>query len=177
MNPAPEAPGCHQDAPAALRRQLILAQVQLMELEDARDDLRTRLHEAQALLAAAQRQADTALREHDDIAHRFKALQQEARDVRVALTTTEERIPALAAGLAQSRQAADQALRARQQLEQQHQSLLAEAAGLRDRLAERDTRITQLEAERRVLKASWSWRCTAPLRSLGRLLHRGGRPR
>ena len=59
MNPAPEAPGSQQDEPAALRRQLILAQVQLMELEDARADHRTRLAEARSLLAHAQAAADS----------------------------------------------------------------------------------------------------------------------
>lgn len=176
MNPAPEAPGCPQDATAALRRQLILAQVQLMELEDTRDDLRTRLAEAQSLLAAAQRQADTALREHDAIARRLEALQQEEHGARTALATATNRIQDLVTSLAERQQAADQALRARLQLEQQHQSLLAEAAGLRNQLGEHDTRIAQLEAERRALRASWSWRGTAPLRALGRLLHRGGRP-
>ena len=212
MNPAPEAPGCNQDDTAALRRQLILAQVQLMELEDARDDLRTRFAEAQALLAAAQRQADSALQEHDQIARRIETLQQESHGQRVALAGANERIQGLAAALAQSQQVADQALQARLQLEQQHQALLAEAAGLRDRLgasqaevatlaaqvaerqtalvsrddqlreahrllAERDTRIAQLEAERRALKASRSWRYTAPLRAMERLLQRLGGPR
>jgi len=100
MNPAPEAPGSQQDEPAALRRQLILAQVQLMELEDARADHRTRLAEARSLLAHAQAAADRALLRQD-----------------------------------------------------------------------------QLEDERRRMKNSRSWRCTAPLRALERALQRRGRDR
>ena len=67
MNPAPEAPGCQKDEPAALRRQLILAQVQRMELEDARADHRARLAESQSLLAHAQAAADRALLRQDQL--------------------------------------------------------------------------------------------------------------
>ena len=58
MTPAPDS-----SAPAidALRKQLILAQVQLMELEDLRDELRTELAATQTLLAQSQTLADSTL--------------------------------------------------------------------------------------------------------------------
>lgn len=140
-----------------LRRQLILAQVQLMELEDVRDELQTRLAAANDLLAQTQTLADRSLQDQErlaaDLQERLSAQQAATESLRSELSAALGRESALAARVAT--------------LEPQLASTTATASA-------RQERIVQLETERRAMKSSWSWRCTAPLRSLGRLLHRGG---
>lgn len=166
MTPTPDS----SIAPAdALRRQLILAQVQLMELEDARDDLQTRLDSSRDLLAQAQRLGDQALQDRGRLEDELRnlqaadaALQATESSLRTELSVTREREAALAARLATLET----------QLAAQRRTL-ADSDALS---ASRQTRIDQLETERRELKASRSWRYTAPLRSLERALRRGGPP-
>jgi hypothetical protein len=55
------------DSVPELRRQLILAQVQLLELEDVRDELETRLSERERLLSGLQGQTDLANEEADHL--------------------------------------------------------------------------------------------------------------
>lgn len=151
-----------------LRRELILAQVQLMELEDTRDDLLTQLAAAQAQLAEAQQLADNALREQEFGASRHAALRDE-----------HERLAATAAGL--NAQLADaftataaQSSRA-DALEKQLAIREREGAELAASASAATSRVAQLDAERRGMLASRSWRWTAPLRALERALrrHRG----
>jgi chromosome segregation ATPase len=166
MTPTPDS----SIAPAdALRRQLILAQVQLMELEDARDDLQTRLDSARDLLAQTQRLGDQALQDRSRLEDELRnlqaadaALQAGENALRAELSVTRERETALAARLATLET----------QLAAQRRTL-ADSDALS---ASRQTRIDQLEAERRELKASRSWRYTTPLRWLERALRRGGPP-
>jgi chromosome segregation ATPase len=160
MKPGPDSTAPDSDA---LRKQLILAQVQLMELEDVRDSLRTELASAQSLLEQNRLLTDSALRAHDHTESARLELQEECTRLRAALRQSREQEVALAARFTQA------------------QSSLAE----RDRtlsdvhavLAALRNRIEQLEAGRQAIESSLAWRCTAPLRALGRLLSRpGGRP-
>lgn len=122
MKPAPAT----TDEAAERCRQLILAQVQLLELEDTCTDLTTRLRETEALLEEARKVGDRILAEHDrETAHRRQLEEQ------LNQTTT-----------------------------------LAE---------EQAARITSLETTIGEMLASRSWRSTAPLRLIERVLNRGSR--
>jgi len=126
-----------------VRQQLILAQVRIMELEDARDEIASRLSENNQLLQSAQSLADRKL---DEAAHaeRVQAdLQAQGEQLRQAHAATQA---ALEASRAQAREA-------QQKLENQ----LREAA----------SRSEQLDAELRAMKSSRSWRWTAWLRRSG----------
>jgi hypothetical protein len=119
-----------------VRQQLILAQVRLMELEDAGEETAARLAETNQLLAAAQMLADRKL---DEAAHSEKVraeLQVQFDDLQQLQLVT---------------QAALEAERAR----------LHETAA---KAAAQQQRATQLEAELSRLKSSRSWRWTAWLR-------------
>jgi predicted nucleic acid-binding Zn-ribbon protein len=161
MHPEPDSFPATDDT---LRRQLILAQVQLMELEDTRDDLRSQLVAARNLLARTQTLADRSLEDRErlanDLQERLAAQQTASESLRSELTAALGRETALAARIAA--------------LEPQLAATTHSLAEATASAAVQQKRITQLETERRAMKASWSWRCTAPLRSLGRLLHRGG---
>lgn len=165
MPPSTDSP---PDTDHPLRRQLILAQVQLMELEDTRDDLQARLASATALLGQAQQQADRALLEQDNLAAQLHdqqaalaAARAEAAALRVELGAARERERTLVARTAEL-----VAQFARVERVQRDTDTL---------LAARDARLAQLEQERRAMQSSRSWRYTAPLRSLERALRRGGR--
>jgi chromosome segregation ATPase len=165
--PPPPAPAPDEDSAAALRRQLILAQIQLMELEDARDDLASRLAASHDLLAQAQEIADRALAESDRAAAERRGLEAD----RSALQAS---VDALHAALAAAGQR-EAALAAR--LAEQGAQLAAHDQARRDAeaiAAARATRLAALEAERQTMKSSRSWRYTAPLRSLERALRRRG---
>jgi hypothetical protein len=131
---------------AELRKQLILAQVQIMELEDLRDELHTRLAATHALrIESAQRE-----------------LQEECTRLRTSLREAREQSVGLVAHLNQAQESLAERDRT-----------LGDIHGV---LATLRNRIEQLEAERLAMKASRSWRWTAPLRSIERLfLRRGGR--
>ena len=148
---------CSPASTDTLRRQLILAQVQLMELEDVRDELQSRLAAANDLLAQTQALAERSLQDRErlaaDLQERLSTQQAATESLRAELSAALGRESALAARVAT--------------IEPRLAATTATAAA-------RQERIGQLETERRAMKSSWSWRCTAPLRSLGRLLHRGG---
>jgi chromosome segregation ATPase len=157
MTPAPDSSATATDA---LRKQLILAQVQLMELEDLRDELRTELAATQALLAQSQTLADNTLQTQDRTEAARADLQEECTGLHASLHQAREQEIALASRLTQAQ--ADTAAR-----ERALQDVQAVLATLR-------SRVEQLEAERRALKSSRSWRWTAPLRSLERFFRRSG---
>lgn len=135
-----------------------------MELEDARDDLRSRLAAANDLLAQTQTLADRSLQDRErlaaDLQERLAAQQAATESLRSELSAALGRESALAARVAT--------------LEPQLASATRNLAATTATAAARQERIVQLETERLTMKSSWSWRCTAPLRALGRLLHRGG---
>ena len=123
-----------------VRQQLILAQVRIMELEDARDEIAARSAETSRLLSAAQSLADQTL---DEAAHSEK--------VRVELQVQHDKLQQLQLVT----QAALEAERAR----------LHETAA---KAAAQQQRAAQLETELSRLKNSRSWRWTAWLRGGGK---------
>ena len=122
-----------------VRQQLILAQVRIMELEDARDAATARLTEIEGLLRAAQAIADQKM---EEAAH--------AEKVRADLQAQFGRLQELQAAAAAALAAA--------------QARLQETSA---RVAAHQQREAELDAELRGLKASRSWRWTAWLRALG----------
>lgn len=127
------------EIPQRVRQQLILAQVRIMELEDARDAATGRLAEIERLLRTAQALADQKL---DEAAHAEKVradLQVQFDHLRQLQTATTAILEATRAQLEET---------------------IAGAAAQQLRGAE-------LETELRRLKASRSWRWTAWLRALG----------
>ena len=185
MKPDPAAPA---DQLNVLRQQLILAQVRIMELEDARDELAPRLASLEKLLTAAQSLGD---RKTDEAAHldRVRAdLQAQFEHMRHMQHVTNEALNASrveAATIAAreknllaevenlhllTRQLAESG---RQQL-QRIASTETDLAAARAESAGRLERISELDAGQRALIASRSWRWTAWLRSLERKF--GGKP-
>lgn len=169
-----------------LRQQLILAQVRIMELADARDEQAPRLASLEKLLAEAQALADRKADEashleqvraglqqrYEHMRHMQHVTNQALEDTRAALTVAAGRESILLAetetlqkliaaeaevGRAQLNRLAD--------LEQQLGSAKAESAA-------RLTRVNELDAEQRAMKASRSWRWTAWLRSIERAFRR-----
>ncbi|MEO5993722.1 MAG: hypothetical protein ABIP92_09265 [Arthrobacter sp.] len=158
-----------------MRQQVILAQVRIMELEDARDETGARLADSNQLLKSAQTLADQKLDEaahtektRVDLQAQFEHLRhvqhvthQALESTRIQLNTAERALilaNQLTAGLA------DQ-LRQLQDTLHQLEARLADANAA---TAAREQRIAQLDAELRALKSSRSWRWTAWLRSLER---------
>jgi len=156
-----------------LRQQLILAQVRLMEIEDERDALATRLSAAERLTAEAQTLADAKLEEAAHLEQVRATQQQQFEHLRHMQHLTNEALNETRAQLA----ARDATLAsAQQQLAQAEAALLSvrqQVASLETRLASatRDANIheqhlTALESELRALRASRSWRWTGWLRRL-----------
>lgn len=143
------------DTLSLLQKQLILAQVQILELEDVRDGLQATIAARAKILTELQTLADRTLRETEEAKaaeaearREFNALKQESEKLRFDLTTLQseatmhaQRLQETAAGLTEAKQA----------------------------VAAKISRIESLDTELRTLKASRSWRWTAPLRSLERL--------
>ena len=184
MTPAPPDPA---ELVHRMRQQLILVQVRIMELEDARDETGNRLAECQQLLRAAQTLADQKL---DEAAHleRMRAdLQAQYEHQRhlhhqasEALNAVRAELVAAAEALAAGKQVASE-LEARLanlttahgRLEAMNLDLAAQLRETAATSAAREQRIMELDAERRSLKASRSWRWTAWLRSIERLFGAG----
>ncbi len=180
MKPDPQEPA---DLLTLLRQQLLLAQVRLMELEDARDELAPRLAETSALLAAAQSLAEQKV---DEAAHlekvraelqaRFDHLRHVQHETNQALDEARADLEKRTADHAALLSEAEQLHLLTGQLAEAERAHLARRTELETALAEvtqvsagRAARIQQLDAERHALKASRSWRWTAWLRSIERL--------
>jgi chromosome segregation ATPase len=130
-----------------LRQQLILAQVRLMELEDARDTLAPKVAELTAVVRTAQSLADQKL---DEAAHLARVLAE---------------AQAHAAHLAQLHAQASADLAAtRAQLA----TLETQLRQRDDLLAQNESVRAQLTAELRAIKSSRRWRWTAWLRGSDR---------
>ena len=179
MKPDSQAPS---DLLPLLRQQLLLAQVRIMELEDARDELAPRLQETSALLAAAQALVEQKV---DEAAHLEQVrvdLQVQFDYLRHTQHVTNEALEAVRAEQVTqlNRQTAllaeieDQQSLVRQlsEADAAHRARAAEQAaalsGLRNENTAQTARIAELDAEQRALKASRSWRWTAWLRSIER---------
>lgn len=179
MKPDPAAPA---DQLNVLRQQLILAQVRIMELEDARDELAPRLADLERLLAGAQALADAKLGESAHLATVLADTQAQGAHLRhvqhetnEALTAARGQLQATAARAAAAEQRGAQLQKEIVDLAAQATQLNATLGRLGLELAEATTlaasrleRIGQLDAEARAMKASRSWRWTAWLRSLER---------
>jgi chromosome segregation ATPase len=162
-----------------LRQQVILSQVRIMELEDTRDDLATRLAEMEKLLIGAQALSDQKIDEATHLANVNSELQTQFDDLRhtqhvthVALEETRGKLAEASQSLAaQAQVQADLLARisqAQAQLGQSDQSLQQ----AREETARHSRRITQLDRERRAMQGSRSWRWTAWLRTIERALAR-----
>ena len=139
MKSAPSEPS---DPVIRLRQQLILAQVRIMELEDARDGLAPRLAELEQLLKTAQTLTDQKL---DEAAHLGNVLAD--------LSAHCDHLQQAGVELASTRAALDEA---------------AARVTQRDEAVRRlEITLRQLEAELNSVKSSRSWRWTAWLRSPG----------
>ncbi len=191
MNPAtPET----AELLSRLRQQLILAQVRIMELEDSRDELLPRLTELESLLAAAQSLADRKIDEamhlekvREDVQAQFEHMRHMQHVTNEALNEARRELAALGTRAEESARSLAATEERADRVQREFVTLASQARGLQehvDRLAldlaaataeaaARGARSETLETEIRALKASRSWRWTAWLRSLERVL--GGR--
>lgn len=187
MKPDPAAPVEQMNL---LRQQLILAQVRIMELEDAHDELQPKLAASEKLLQAAQALADAKLDEAAHLEQVRAGLQVQYDHMRHMQHVTHEALEAARAELAQVSGRLAAADQRGQQLQKELVDLAAEAIRLNqslDRLgvelaaattlaATRLDRINQLDGEVRGMKASRSWRWTSWLRSLERTFGSSRKP-
>ncbi|MBA4135765.1 MAG: hypothetical protein C0518_00450 [Opitutus sp.] len=136
-----------------LRQQLILAQVRIMELEDAREMLAPRLLELERLLQSAQQLADEKLEEAKHLGEVTAATQAHAAAVQQQLD----------AALIQFREQSAQLARTLENAAECE----AESMTLRGQLEAERARTSALAGELARLQATRSWRWTAWLRRLG----------
>lgn len=162
-----------------LRQQLILAQVRLMEIEDERDALATRLADAERLTAEAQTLADAKLAEvahlekiRADLQQQFEHLRHVQHLTNEALNETRAQLAARDTTLASAQQQLAHVEAERDSLRQQLSALEARLASTVRESDARLQRLTALESELGTLRASRSWRWTAWLRRLERRFSR-----
>lgn len=176
-----------------LQRELVLAQVRILELEDIRDDAKTRISELDRILAELQAKADQALGDFDHLqgvhqqmlAHRDhlqhllhlseKALEEirgEAQRLAAALAAAGKRETDLHAQISRLEIRSAELAAQITQLEERGRDLDRQLAELSAVAATRLDRLNQLDAEVRAMKASRSWRWTKPLRSVERFFRR-----
>jgi len=158
-----------------VRQQLILAQVRIMELEDARDETGARLADSTQLLTSAQTLADQKLDEaahteknRADLLAQFEHLRHVQHVTHQALESTRTRLATAEQALVLAKQLTAGLADQLRQLQDTLHQLEAERAGANATIAARQQRIAQLDVELRALKSSRSWRWTAWLRSLER---------
>jgi chromosome segregation ATPase len=141
-----------------LQKQLILSQVQILELEDVRDELQATIDQRTKILGELQSAADRAF---------LEAQQSRADETRAQ--------QALAASREEQHQLQRTVESLREEIATTARRLSEVQATWRDAqvvTAAQSARIETLDAELRKMKASRTWRWTAPLRSLGRWLRR-----
>lgn len=134
-----------------LRQQLILAQVRIMELEDTRDELNSRLAQIDRTLTEMQSIVQDRIAERDHLANQSLELETQ-------LGFAHEQMGETTTSLLQS--------------QAQMSDLQKTLAQIENTSAEHQNRVRELEILLRTLKSSRSWRWTAPLRSLERLFRR-----
>lgn len=183
-----------------LREQLILAQVRIMELEDARDELTSRLAETMVLLKGAQTLADQKVdalahleKVHADLEAQFQHMRHMQHVTNEALNETRGQLVDTATRLqqaesqgreweAQNRHSQQElsAVKTRaaelgasfQRLDERCRQLEHDLGEANTTAAARLQRIDQLDAEMRAMKASRSWRWSQPIRAIERWLAR-----
>lgn len=143
------------DPLSLLQKQLILSQVQILELEDVRDELQATIAARTKVLTELQTLADRALREAGEARNAEATAQEALGSVREESRQRQLRIESL-------QHEAELAAQRLQEVQNHLNNTQAASAA-------QGVRIETLEAELRLLKASRSWRWTAPLRSLERL--------
>ncbi len=143
MNPA--SPD-NRELPAPVRQQLVLAQVRLLELTDAREALATRVALLERSLAEAQELANAGTAGRDHLAQVNARLEAHARQVQAQLD----------------------ALQAEHRKNTEHLAEIAAALARTEQVAtDRLRRSTDLQDKLRAVLATRSWRWTAPFRALG----------
>lgn len=183
-----------------LREQLILAQVRIMELEDARDELTPRLAETMALLKGAQSLADEKVdalahleKVHADLQAQFQHMRHMQHVTNEALNETRRQFADTAARLQQAELQGRELAAQNDDLRQKLGAVETRAAQLGESLQRLDERcrqlgrdlveanttaavrlqrVEQLDAEIRAMKASRSWRWSKPIRAIERWLAR-----
>jgi chromosome segregation ATPase len=178
MNPAPD----QAELVHRMRQQLILVQVRIMELEDARDETANRLADCQQLLRSAQVVADGKI---DEAAHLEKVradLQMRHEELQHVQHATNE---ALNAARREHKAARETIATLEQRTTDQGEAIFAlegQVRGLEYTLQQANSatknhlaRLAELEGEVRAMKQSRSWRWTAWLRSIERAFARGPR--
>lgn len=148
MKPAPMETA---DIAQQLRQQLILAQVRIMELEDASHDLASRLTQVDQTLTEMQSIVQNRITERDRLSVQNSELESQLNDARLQLVEINHSI---------------------QQSQARESELRKTLAHTENTSAERQARIGNQEVQLHALKTSRSWRWTAPLRSLERLFRR-----
>jgi chromosome segregation ATPase len=175
MNPPPEP----ADLVLRLRQQLILAQVRIMELEDARDELQQQLAAAEKTLRSAQELAEAKLGESthqakvldelrahcDHLRHVQHVTHTALEQTRGELTAAQASAARLGDALAVSTARGDDLARETVRLGTSLGELEALATARADRIA-------ALDRELAALKRSRSWRWTSWLRGIERWLNR-----
>ncbi|HVU16336.1 MAG TPA: hypothetical protein VHD32_05405 [Candidatus Didemnitutus sp.] len=162
-----------------MRQQLILVQVRIMELEDARDETADRLAECQQLLRTTQAIADQKMEEAAHLETVRAGLQTRHDELRHVQHVTNEALEAARADFAIARESVHNLEQRVLQLGETNAGLNARCAELDQRLHHADSeisrhlaRIAQLDTELRTMKHSRSWRWTAWLRSVERMFAR-----
>ena len=123
---------------ARLQQQLILTEVELMKLEDLRDELQSRVDAANRLRQDMQLLADQACAERDHLVHH-------TADLEMSLRHTQELLAKEQAAVAE---------------------LLARSSALAADFGRQLALATELKAKLAAMESSASWRWTAPLRRL-----------
>jgi chromosome segregation ATPase len=149
MNPALPDPA---EILLRVRQQLILAQVRIMELEDTRDEVASRLETNEKLLQSAQALADQKLDEAANAERTRVDLQKQFAELQRLLHTTNEVLATT---------------------QNQLNDAIVKIESQEDASAAREKRIEDLDTEIRRLKSSRSWRWTAWLRGVERTGGRG----
>jgi len=170
-----------------VRQQLILAQVRIMELEDGRDELASKLADTEKLLTTAQTLADQKVDEaghlvkvHADLQAQYEHLRHMQHVTNEALNDTRQQLAGTTDRLATAEQRggqlqkeiialADQAVLLTRNISQ----LGLEVAEANSTAAAHLARGNELESMVRFMKASRSWRWTGWLRALERTLGGG----
>lgn len=158
-----------------VRQQLILAQVRIMELEDARDETGARLADTAKLLAAAQTLTDQKLDEaahaeknHSHLLAQFEQLRHMQHVTNEALEATRTQLTTVEHTLVHEKHHAEGLAAQVRAVQEAHAQLEAQFSSVSAAQAAGQQRIAQLDIEQRFLRSSRSWRWTAGLRALER---------
>lgn len=162
-----------------VRQQLVLAQVRIMELEDARDEMGSRLADTEKLLTTAQSLADQKLDEaahaektRADLQLQFEHLRHIQHVTNEALEESRRQLSAAGETLILEKRNSAGVTAQLHQLQETQRNLESQLREITAASVDRQLRIDQLDAEVRALKSSRSWRWTAWLRGLERIFGR-----